>query len=222
MVTLRTYPNAIEAGMAKSRLDNRNITCSLADEASNLYGGAPFAMPIRLLVADDQVEEARRILEETGHGLPNNVDPGGDTDTPMKMEEINQQILSGLRELRQRRWWTNILLVAVLVLTVYLISELPRRASSPWMEVHQAMRRYDYDKALSLAKAIVADHRDDYYGHEYGADIYMAKGDLAHAEAEYSRAYELAPPNAVQAKLNDVRKRRGTESTPAPTLSPWP
>jgi hypothetical protein len=64
VVTLRTYLNPTEAALVKSLLDDHKIFCSLADENVNIYGGGPLAMPIRLLVADEQVEEARRILEE--------------------------------------------------------------------------------------------------------------------------------------------------------------
>ena len=62
MITLRTYSSSAEAAMAKSLLDDHQIVCSLADENSYLYGGAPFAMPVRLLVAEDQAEEAERVL----------------------------------------------------------------------------------------------------------------------------------------------------------------
>jgi hypothetical protein len=63
MATLRTYSNPAEAAIAKSVLDDRKILCSLADENVNLYGGGPLAMPIRLLVAEGQAEEAARILK---------------------------------------------------------------------------------------------------------------------------------------------------------------
>jgi hypothetical protein len=63
MVTVRTYWNGVEAVMAKSLLDDRKIFCSLADENVNLYGGGPFAMPIRLLVDEDQADLALRILD---------------------------------------------------------------------------------------------------------------------------------------------------------------
>ena len=38
-------------------------------------------------------------------------------------------------------------------------------------------------------------------------------GDLAHAESEYSRAYELWPSEDVQKKLEAVRKRKGSEAS---------
>jgi hypothetical protein len=63
MIALRTYANSVEAALAKSLLDDHQIFCSLADENANLYGGGPFAMPIRLLVNEDQAELALRILD---------------------------------------------------------------------------------------------------------------------------------------------------------------
>lgn len=63
MVTLRAFSNPAEAALAKSLLDDHKILCSLADENAYLYGGAPFAMPVRLMVAEDQAEEAERVLK---------------------------------------------------------------------------------------------------------------------------------------------------------------
>ena len=73
MVTLRAFSTAAEAALAKSLLDDHGIVSSLADENSYLYGGAPLAMPVRLLVAEEQLEEAARILTDPPDGL--NVEP---------------------------------------------------------------------------------------------------------------------------------------------------
>ena len=66
MVTLRTYSSPAEAALAKSLLDSRQVFCCIADENANLYGGGPLAMPVRLLVAEDQADEANWILEQDG------------------------------------------------------------------------------------------------------------------------------------------------------------
>jgi hypothetical protein len=82
MVTLRTYSNPAEAALAKSLLDDHKIFCSLADENVNLYGGGPLAMPIRLLVADDQAEEAARSLKTKEPELSRDFDPGIASEKP--------------------------------------------------------------------------------------------------------------------------------------------
>jgi tetratricopeptide (TPR) repeat protein len=223
MVTLRTYSNPAEAAMAKSLLDDHKILCSLADENVNLYGGGPLAMPIRLLVADEQAEEASRILEAKGLELPEDFDSGTAAEAPNAKEDINQQILSEVRALHHINQWILLVTVAVLVMAVYLIFEIPRN-TSPWSPVSEAVRRYDYEKALTLAKRIIREHPEDYYGHEYLGYIYLQMGNLNLAEQEYSRACELAPPKGLQEKLEEIRKRRDRELRPHPSATPipWP
>lgn len=198
-----------EASLAKSLLDDHKIFCTLADENVNLYGGGPLAMPVRLLVTEEHAHEASRILETKGPGLPDDFNPGLGSSPPATTEDINQQIISELGNLRHTNQWIAVVSIVVLVLAVYLVSELPRRTTSPWTDVSQAMRRYDYGKALELAKKLTAEHPSDYYGHESLGNIYSAMGDWEHAEAEYSRAYELFPPPDLQRKLEMVRQHRG-------------
>src|SRR6266404_8684664 len=116
MVTLRTYSNPAEAAMAKSLLDDHKIFCSLADENVNLYGGGPLAMPIRLLVAEDQAEDAARILKTRGPELSEDFDPGTANETASQKEDINQQILSEVRGLHHTSQW--ILVIAITVLLI--------------------------------------------------------------------------------------------------------
>ena len=223
MVTLRTYSNPAEAAVAKSLLDDHKILCSLADENVNLYGGGPLAMPIRLLVAEDQAQEAARILETKGLELPEDFDSAADQMQPDKTQEIDQQILSEVRRLHHTNRWILLLAVAVLVLTAYLVFELPRHTSQ-WSPVQDAVRRYDYERALNLARKIVTEHPDDYYGHEYLGYIYYKMGNLNQAEQEYSRAYELSLPHGLEAKLEEIRKRRDRENAVRPSATPmsWP
>ena len=51
--------------MAKSRLEDSEIPCVLADENAHLYGGAPFAMPVRILVPNEYIARAGQILDAT-------------------------------------------------------------------------------------------------------------------------------------------------------------
>jgi tetratricopeptide (TPR) repeat protein len=221
MITLRTYLNPLEAGMAKSLLESHQIVCSLADENSNLYAGTgQIAIPIRLLVADEQAEQARHILDDPRPPLPDDFDPG--QAVPGIAVDANQKIVSELGKLRRTNRWIAFGVVVVFLLSVYLISELPRRSTSPWNEVNGAMNRYDYSNALNLAKALSHRHPKDYYAHEYLGNIYQEMGDLDHAEEEYSRAYELSPPQVLQEKLKAVRQRRQRESIlqPKPAATP--
>jgi tetratricopeptide (TPR) repeat protein len=218
MITLRTYSNPTEAAMAKSLLDDHEIVCSLADENSNLYGGGPTAMPIRLLVADEQAEQAGHVLDDPRLPLQDDFDTGGDSSETAK--EIRPEIVPEMAKLRNTSQWIAGMVAALLVLTIYLITELPRRAVSPWTSVNQAMRQYDFKKAMELSGRIVNENPNDYYAHEYRGNIYLEMGDLAHAEAEYTRAYELSPPQILQEKLRAVRERREREKSAASTPAP--
>ncbi len=100
MVTLRSFSNQAEAALAKSVLDDHNITSSLADENSSLYGGAPMAMPVRLLVAEEHAEEAARILETGGRDDPD-------------VEGLQQETLPA-EELASRNPW-ELLVIACLI-----------------------------------------------------------------------------------------------------------
>ena len=73
MVTLRTYPDLIDASLAKSALEVNCIHCILADENVNTNTMAKFAIPVRLLVAEEQVEAASKILDAPDQQSPENL-----------------------------------------------------------------------------------------------------------------------------------------------------
>jgi hypothetical protein len=62
MIAIRVYCNPADAALEKSLLDNYGLACALFHENANLYGRAPMAMPIRLVVRDDQADWAECIL----------------------------------------------------------------------------------------------------------------------------------------------------------------
>jgi tetratricopeptide (TPR) repeat protein len=221
MVTLRTYSNSLEAALDKARLEEHDISCILADENVNLYGGGPLAMPVRLLVAEDKAEEADLVLRSSGPELPDDIEmPAEPVSEPAETPTGNAQLLKRLEALQNHNRWIVLVSLAILGLTCYLVTELPRATTGAWSEVSQAMRQYDYPKALSLARTISAAHPNDYYGHEYLGNIYSAMGDWANAETEYARAYDLAPPMVLKQKLDAVRLRRGEpvrDASPAST-----
>ena len=73
MVTLRTYPDLIDASLAKSALEVNGIHCSLADENANTNAIAKFSIPVRLLLAEEQVEAAVKILDAPDQQPPENL-----------------------------------------------------------------------------------------------------------------------------------------------------
>ena len=64
-----------------------------------------------------------------------------------------------------------------------------------------------------MTQQFLAAHPDDYYAHGYLGYIYLQMGDLAHAEEEYSRSYELWPSEDTQKHLEAVRKRKQSEAS---------
>jgi len=68
VVTVRTYLNVFQAQLAKSLLDDYEIFCVLWDENAHIIR-APFAIPVRLAVADAHAEAATLILHDNVEGL---------------------------------------------------------------------------------------------------------------------------------------------------------
>jgi hypothetical protein len=151
VVTIRTYSNPAEAAMAKSLLDSQDIFCRLADENVNLYGGGPLAMPIRLVVAEDQAQEAIRVLETKGPELPADFDPATPVGVQGRREDATEKILPELNRLREGIQWLVVISVTVLAILLYLVFGIPRDTDT-WSRVEQAIRRHDYDRALNLVK----------------------------------------------------------------------
>lgn len=196
--------------MAKSLLDSHDIFSRLADENVNLYGGGPLAMPIRLLVAEDQAQEAARILDTKGPELPGDFDPGNPVEIQIRKENANEKILSELRGLHHGNQWLIVIAVTVLAILLYIAFGTPREVDT-WSRVQQAIQRHDYDRALKLAKPVVSEDPDNYYAHAYLGYIFSQMGNLDQAELEYSRAYELSVKD-LKTRLDAVRKRRARQS----------
>ena len=72
MITIRTYFNVVDAGLAKSLLESHDIPVYLHGENAFAVEPVP-AFGVRLQVLEAQVEEARRILGgEENSPLPDN------------------------------------------------------------------------------------------------------------------------------------------------------
>ena len=67
LVELAKYYNSFEAGMAKARLDADGIGSVLFDFNSSMEG-ASFLVPVRLMVLEEDLEQARRLLAEPEPG----------------------------------------------------------------------------------------------------------------------------------------------------------
>jgi hypothetical protein len=65
LVEVATFYNSFEAGLARGRLDAEGIESLLFDFNSSMEG-ASFLIPIRLMVDEDDREEARLLLAAPG------------------------------------------------------------------------------------------------------------------------------------------------------------
>ncbi len=65
LVEAAIFYNSFEAGIARSRLEAEGIPAILFDFNSSMEG-ASFLIPIRLMVDDEDLEEARRLLPGAG------------------------------------------------------------------------------------------------------------------------------------------------------------
>src|SRR5262249_13151448 len=155
--------------------------------------------------------------------LPESFDAGVDPAFPKEPKDMDEKILEELRGGRQANRWLLVVGIVVLILAIDLVYEIPRQRS-PWSPVYQAVRIYDYPRAVELAKRIVQATPNDSYGHEYLGYIYFQMGNLNQAEQEYSRAYDLSPPQGIKQKLEEIRKLRDLQNRTQPpaTPKPWP
>ena len=63
LVELSKFYNSLEAGVVQSRLEADGVTSFLFDVEMN-WGGLDGVVPIRLMVDDSDLADARRILAE--------------------------------------------------------------------------------------------------------------------------------------------------------------
>ncbi len=211
MITLRSYANPIEAGMAKSMLEAHNISCTLADENANVYGGAPFAIPVRLLVSEDQVDEARRILEDAEKATSRAV-----VEREVPVEETIAGILDELKKLRSKvetNTALGVLLLAGLALFIFIAlksSSAPTRARQSQTETLRsastALDNMDYDKATEIAQRLTEKNPTYYYGYYHLGYIALQRNHLKEAESCFARLRTF-PSRDNEERLQAVRKR---------------
>lgn len=140
-------------------------------------------------------------------------------------DDIGPQILAELR--RQTRYTQLALGAMAFVIVGYCVFSYfrARALHSPpaerpisWSQIDKAMDQLDYQKALTLVRELIARNPNYYYGHQYLGHVYLAMGDLAQAETEYTRAYEMFPSEETQKDVKALQKRKG--KYPAADVSP--
>ena len=220
MVTLRTYPNPLDAAIAKSILDEHNIICSLADENANVYGGAPFAMPVRLMVSEKQADEALRILETMAQQHSDQIER---LDIPKQESSTTNELADMVAEVKKLRSRIETNTVFVVLLFVGLVFYFLIQLYSPtsvhsrqshaesWSSVRTAWDNLQYDKAADIAQRLTEKNPNDYYGYEYLGGIALERGRLKDAEGYFARAHELFPTDQNRQRLEAVKKRLATE-----------
>lgn len=197
--------------MAKSVLEAHGISCTLADENANVYGGAPFAMPVRLLVNEEQSDEAQRILDTGAHEF---VSPEPATQEENSMSNDMSEILNEVKRLRNRiETYATLVLIAVIISVGsslyrnYFSSSSSRNEKDTWRPADAAMDRRDYDTAAAVVQRLIARNPDYYYGYLFLGFIDLERNELIKAERHFSQAYELFPTAENEQKLRAVQKR---------------
>jgi hypothetical protein len=66
LVELARYPNSMAGEIARTLLESRGLGAVIFDSGMNIADSAAFAIPVRLMVLDEDFDEARAILLETG------------------------------------------------------------------------------------------------------------------------------------------------------------
>ena len=64
LVELDRYPNGMEAEIVRGRLEAAGIFAVCFDGGMNIADSAAFAIPVRVMVLDDELEEAQALLRE--------------------------------------------------------------------------------------------------------------------------------------------------------------
>ena len=66
LVELARYPSSMAAEIARTFLESRGIGAVTFDGGMNIADSAAFAIPVRLMVLDEDHEEASALLIEAG------------------------------------------------------------------------------------------------------------------------------------------------------------
>jgi cytochrome c-type biogenesis protein CcmH/NrfG len=224
MLTLRVFDSGAEAAIAKSVLDDHGISSSLADETSHLYGGAPGAIPVRLLVREDQAEEALRILDAPGPALPENFDvmTGAEQAEVTPAPDVTVELRNLRRTVRRLVVISTVLFFVLFCFVAYLLTERPTYADRLWRNLSSALRDSDLERAHRIAQTAVKQYPRQYWSHQWLAMVDARRKDFVSAEAEYQRAYELLPSEQIKKDLQKARIEKESQEPPSTSPSPTP
>jgi Putative prokaryotic signal transducing protein len=62
LVELARYPNSMAGEIARTLLESHDIGAVVFDSGMNIADSAAFAIPVRLMVLDEDYDDAREIL----------------------------------------------------------------------------------------------------------------------------------------------------------------
>ncbi len=69
LVEAARYANSLDAGVAHGRLEAEGLHCVLFDEGFSSVEGVGAFIPVRLMVLDDEFDQASQILESMAEGV---------------------------------------------------------------------------------------------------------------------------------------------------------
>lgn len=144
-------------------------------------------------------------------------------------EDINQEILQELRRSRrssQGSFYLGVLAVGVLAAYFAFVRPhssrsqpareveaaqrtppVPAESGDTWTDIQAALERGDNQKALTLARSLVARQPGYHFSHATLGSVYVALNDFTNAETAFARAVELYPIEEHEKALAAIRKR---------------
>jgi Putative prokaryotic signal transducing protein len=69
LVELAQYSNGMEAEIVRGRLSSEGIMAFCFDGCMNIADSAAYAIPVRVMVDEDEVAEARALLDEIARSV---------------------------------------------------------------------------------------------------------------------------------------------------------
>jgi hypothetical protein len=216
MTLVATYQSLMQAEIAKERLEVNGIKAWIADETAYTSGYGAATGGSRVMVADEDLERAGRVLAAEPVNLPDDLDPGAAEPETANPQE---QLISEIRALAGTVRNSAALLMIGFFLACFFIASKTRPAhrhsGAAWSDVTAAWENFDYDKAAALTRQFIDRNPRDCSGYARLAYIQLCQGDLTNAAASAEQAYDLFPTEENRDKLAAIRKLL-EEKSPAP------